>query len=295
MELQQLKYFKTVAQMGKISAAAEAMFVSAPALSTSISRLEKELGMPLFDRTNNRITLNRQGEILLRHVNQVFTSLDSAKAELQQSVRQQRQHVSVTALSSNTWFDLVAVFSQEYPQHTLACTSQRISQFLADGLLPQYSFLLADDDCGFHSLEDMDSMPLFQDRLVAMVHPAHPFAKNGKAEMDALMRETLLFSLPDYPLYRRLLTEFENMGFPLENVNTYSGLVVRKMVADGMGVSFSTEHTGKAMPEGLCYVPIAGLEDYWTVRLYWRRKRPLTEEEQQFKDFVSELYAHRNV
>ena len=44
MELLQLKYFKTVAETQKISAAAQALFVSAPALSTAISRLEKELG-----------------------------------------------------------------------------------------------------------------------------------------------------------------------------------------------------------------------------------------------------------
>ena len=63
MELQQLKYFKAVADIGKISEAAESLYVSAPALSTSISRLEKELGFPLFERTNNRITLNTQGHI----------------------------------------------------------------------------------------------------------------------------------------------------------------------------------------------------------------------------------------
>ena len=45
MELMQLKYFKTVAEIGKISDAAQALFISAPALSTSISRLEKELGI----------------------------------------------------------------------------------------------------------------------------------------------------------------------------------------------------------------------------------------------------------
>jgi len=75
MELQQLKYYQTVAHIGKISEAAEALFLSAPALSTSISRLEKELGMPLFDRTNNRIVLNAQGQIFLKYVNQVFACL----------------------------------------------------------------------------------------------------------------------------------------------------------------------------------------------------------------------------
>ena len=82
MELQQLKYFKSVAEIGKISEAARALFISPPALSTSISRLEKELGVRLFDRTNNQITLNLQGRIFLRYVNQVLTSLDCAKTEL---------------------------------------------------------------------------------------------------------------------------------------------------------------------------------------------------------------------
>ena len=112
MELLQLKYFKTVAGTGKISAAAEALFISAPALSTSISRLEKELGFPLFDRTHNAIRLNRQGQIFLRYVNQVFATLDCARMEMRQSMLLQGQHVSVATLSANVWIDLIAAFSQ---------------------------------------------------------------------------------------------------------------------------------------------------------------------------------------
>lgn len=69
MELLQLKYFKTVAELGKISEAAKALYISTPALSTSISRLEKELGVQLFDRFAKRIELNSQGELFLRYAN----------------------------------------------------------------------------------------------------------------------------------------------------------------------------------------------------------------------------------
>jgi lysophospholipase L1-like esterase len=68
--------------MGKISEAAESLFISAPALSAAISRLEKDLGMRLFDRTNNRIVLNRQGEIFLQGVNRVFATLESTREEM---------------------------------------------------------------------------------------------------------------------------------------------------------------------------------------------------------------------
>ena len=140
MELQQLKYFKKVAETEKISAAAESLFISAPALSASVARLEKELGMALFDRSGNSIRLNRQGRILLHYVNQVFASLESARVELRQSMMQQSRHVAVAAMSSNTWIDLIAAFSQEYPQFTLACTNQRLSQFEAAGLPSHLAF-----------------------------------------------------------------------------------------------------------------------------------------------------------
>jgi len=290
MELQQLKYFKTVAEVGKISAAAESLFISAPALSASVSRLEKELGMALFDRSGNSIRLNRQGQIFLRYVNQIFASLDCARVELRQSMMHQEQHVAVTTMSSNSWVDLIAAFSQEYPHFTLACTSQRLSQFEAVGLPPQFSFLLADDGKYPHILGDMERLPLFQDSLVAMVHPEHPVAKAGRVEPMTLLEETVFFPLPDYPLYERLQNSFAAAGISMPNGNSHSALVSRHMVADGLGVGITTAHTGKTLSEGLCYVPIIGMEQTWTVSLYWRRNRPLSEDEQQFLDFVERLY-----
>ena len=50
MELSQLRYFIAVAKLGNMSKAAETLFVSQPNLSTSISRLEEEVGVPLFER-----------------------------------------------------------------------------------------------------------------------------------------------------------------------------------------------------------------------------------------------------
>ena len=91
MELLQLKYFKKVAEVGKISAAAEELFISAPALSAAISRLEKDLGMPLFDRSNNKIALNAQGQIFLEGVNQIFLTIKSAKEAMNQSLLQQKK------------------------------------------------------------------------------------------------------------------------------------------------------------------------------------------------------------
>ena len=291
MELQQLKYFKTVAEMGKISEAAQAMFVSAPALSASISRLEKELGMPLFERTNNSIKLNHQGQIFLRYVNQVFANLDCAKVELRQSMMQQGQHVSVATMSSNQWYDLITAFSLEYPHFTLSFTSLRVSQFAGSGLQPQYTFLLGDDwgEVSPFSAGELDSIPLFQDTLTLMVPPEHPFAARDSIEMSELLGENLFLPVQDYPLYERLMRAFVSAGIPAHTANSYTSLVSRHMVKEGRGVSFSTLHTGGTYQDGLCHIPISIPK--WTVRLYWRRNREFTEDEQQFYTFVKDFYG----
>lgn len=63
--LKQLKVFVTVAQEKTITAAAEKLFLSKPAVSMALSELEKQLDHKLFDRNNNRLIINEQGKRLL--------------------------------------------------------------------------------------------------------------------------------------------------------------------------------------------------------------------------------------
>ena len=291
MELLQLKYFKTVAEIGKISAAAESLFISAPALSTSIARLEKELGYPLFDRTNNSICLNRQGQILLRYVNQVFSTLDCAKAELRQSLLQHPHHVSVATFASNTWVDLISAFSQEHPQFTLSLTSMRLSQFSANGLLPQYTFLLADEWIVPPAYaEEMESIPLADDSVMVMVHPAHLLAKKTCVRITDLANENLLLPMQDYAFYELLMRFFADSGQILASANSYAAVINSHMAAEGLGVAFTTQRTAHTIQGKLCYIPLDAPDNRWKMRLYWRKNHPLTADERQFLDFVKRFY-----
>ena len=82
MELSQLRYFMAVAELGNMSKAAQALFVSKPNLSTSISRLEEEVGVPLFDRRRGKIVLNQNGELLLESVKRAVNTLDAGVREI---------------------------------------------------------------------------------------------------------------------------------------------------------------------------------------------------------------------
>ena len=291
MELLQLKYFKTVAETEKISDAAQALFISAPALSTSIARLEKELGTKLFDRTNNRIKLNRQGHIFLRYVNQVFSTLDSAKTELRQSAMLQGQHVSVASVASTQWVDMITAFSQEHPHFTLLCAGVTRAVLQNGGFSSQQSFLLAaEDDVPENYSDKLDSAFLFEDYPVVMVHKDHPLAGQRAVKLEQLRKENLFLPFQNFPLHDHLVKLFEDCGIPLPVGNAYSHLATQQMIAKGLGIGFATAHTALANPQQLRYVPIANPCRPWINRLYWRKNQALTPDEEQFKTFVLHYY-----
>jgi DNA-binding transcriptional LysR family regulator len=291
MELQQLKYFKAVAEKGKISDAAQALFLSTPALSTSISRLEKELGVPLFDRTNNRIILNQQGRIFLRYVNQVFADLDCAKTELRQSIMQNGQHISVATVASTQWVDMIAAFSQEHPGFSLQCTTVTRFELAARGMSAQHSFLLAaEDDIPTFYSDKLESVFLFEDHPVVMVHPDHPIAQKDAVDLNDLLEETVFLPMQDFPLYDHLVRLFNNCAIPFPAGNAYSHLATQQLAAKGLGVAFATRHTALSPSLSLRYVPISNDYQPWASRLYWRKGRALTKDELIFKDFIQKHY-----
>jgi DNA-binding transcriptional LysR family regulator len=290
MELQQLKYFKTVAETGKISAAAEALFLSAPALSTAISRLEKELGTTLFDRTGNRILLNAQGVLFLRHVDRILDELEEAKAELRQTT-QQTQHISMATVSSAQWVDLISAFTQENPGVPISCTSLKFSHLAEGGLPAEFTFLFASEDALPEAYaRQMYKLPLFEDYPVIVVRGDHPLCSRTSVDIRDLEKETLFLPMSGYSLYAHLTALFESSGLPLPSGNSYPHLVCQQMAAEGHGITFASAHTARIPASNLHYIPIRSAFRPWTAYLYWKKNRKLNRNEQIFMSFVERYY-----
>lgn len=80
MELRHLRYFVATADAGTISAAAQAVHVTQPALSRQLRQLEIDLGVALFDRSPGRATINRTGLALLPQIREVIAGVDALRA-----------------------------------------------------------------------------------------------------------------------------------------------------------------------------------------------------------------------
>ena len=96
MELTQLYQFQAIAEEQSVSKAAERLYVSQPALSKSLKKLEDELGVQLFDRERGRLTLNSAGRILLHFAETV----ENAEAQMHSDLTNLEDGVHILRIGS---------------------------------------------------------------------------------------------------------------------------------------------------------------------------------------------------
>lgn len=291
LEISQLKYFKAVAETGKIVTAANMMFVTPPAISTSISQLEKELGMPLFVRKANRLILNRQGEIFLSYVNSVLRNFRYARSDLLESLSEGPHHITIAVTSSNLWIDLITSFSLEYPNYTLTSTSMNVEDMVNGNFNSRYSFLLAttgDATPGY--AEECNSLLLFNDYPVVMVPPSHPFASRESIGLEELQDHRIFWPRTNHNIYKDILHQFDKENLPVPTISTYSQLVCQSLVSQGVGIALTTAYAKNSSTIHLRYIPLRVSDCIWPQRLYWRKERELSDEELAFKDYIVEYY-----
>lgn len=85
MDIRIMEYFLAITREGNISAAAEALHVSQPALSRQIKDLEEELGVTLFERGSRRIRLTEEGMILRRRAEEMVRLMQITEGEIRRS------------------------------------------------------------------------------------------------------------------------------------------------------------------------------------------------------------------
>src|SRR5690625_975911 len=111
MELRQLRYFEAVADELHFGRAAQRLHMSQPPLSAQIARLEKQLGVSLFDRTNRQVRLTPAGMHLQHRLRSILGDLDNTVQELREYARGAAGLVSVGFVSSANYILLPQVTS----------------------------------------------------------------------------------------------------------------------------------------------------------------------------------------
>lgn len=120
--------FYEVAGCRNFSIAAKKLYISQPAVSKAISRLEESLSTTLFHRSSRGVSLTREGELLYQHVEEALRSLKYGEELLKESASQKISHLSIgvsTTLCKYVLLPLLKSFIAENPniKITISCQS----------------------------------------------------------------------------------------------------------------------------------------------------------------------------
>ena len=292
MELHQLRYVLAVARAGSFSRAAEDLFLAQPSLSVQIRKLEKELGIALFDRLGRRVVLTAAGEEFVAHVQQALAHLDRARAGAAAVRSLQGGRVSIGVLPSvgaGLLPGVLADFRREYPDVEVRLTEHNVSaefeRMVEDGRL-DLAVIRAP-----WARPGLVGRSIVREPVVALVPPEHPLADRSDIALVELKSEKFVAMQRDYGL-RELLEQICNRaGFePTVTVETTQLSVLQGMVASGLGVSLLPELAGAGYP---VTIPIDDDGAARELGIVHRARTPLSPPAALFLELLADAAADR--
>lgn len=168
MTLLTYQVFKTVADIGSFSKAADILGLTPSAISHAISSMESELGFSVLTRNKGGITLTNYGENLLPYVNAVLNSDESLKQAIDEmnGLKSGRVKIGVFSSVCTNWLpDILSSFQEKYEAISIEVyqgTYEEVSYWLKNGVV----------DLGFLSVssaKDIPIEPLYQDPLLCVM------------------------------------------------------------------------------------------------------------------------------
>lgn len=188
MEIYQLRTFVTVAKLGHITKAADALHVTQPAVTGHIKALEQELGIALFDRAHGRISLTKAGELLLPEVEKTLAMFNATLAKAKKIKGEITGRVLIGTLGDPDFLRLGSFLNGLLAALPLLQIKTRST--MADSILEGIS--TGEFSAGFHigavSSRDIASLPLrgVRYRVVAPPSYAEKLSSCGWREIAAM-------------------------------------------------------------------------------------------------------------
>ena len=204
MEIRQLRYFLEIAQTEHLTQSAQNLFVTQSTLSHGLRQLEQELDVTLFDRLGRGLKLSQAGAEFRVYATRALKEIEAGRMALADLSGLQSGKLTVGAFPTflNTVVPVtVASFSQSHPRVMVEVRDLRAGSIEALLLRGELDLGIA-----FHPTEheEIETEPLFDERMLLVVRPAHPLAKQRSLAMKELAGMPLAL-LPRSFATRRLI------------------------------------------------------------------------------------------
>jgi len=271
MNIRDLHYFVVLAQVCHFGEAAKLCHVSQPTLSMQIKKLEEELGLILFERSNKQVIITEQGRLLVMQAQKILNDVkqmkDYARAAADPFAGELRLGV-IPTLAPYLLPLIMPVIQKTYPQLRVWLVEEkthRLVEKLANGELDA-ALMATPVESGF------DSQVLFNEPFYFACSVDSAFYKKKSIRSDQLANQPILLLEEGHCLRDQAMAVCQvAKAKALADFTATSFETLRLMVQAGLGVTLmpalarQNEHS-----DSLHVIPFADLEPYRTITLYWR-------------------------
>jgi len=241
----QIAAFVEVARRRSVSRAAEALFVTQPALTARLQGLERNLGARLFVRTPRGMKLTEAGESFLPYAVRALDSLTDGRMQVNALERGGAGRLAIgaaPAVSTYVLPGLLKRFAQSHPRVEVRVRTGHSEEMLELVLREQVDVGLV------RALQhrDISSTPLYEDRLILVVDPEHPFAASGGIRLAEISGQQLILFDRTSSYHELTSALFRRAGISPNGVMELDNIdAAKKMVEQGFGVAL-LPHTSVA-------------------------------------------------
>jgi DNA-binding transcriptional LysR family regulator len=244
VRIEQLEYLAAVTRHGSLRRASDALHVSQPALSESLAKLERELGVTLLDRRRSGARISRQGRDLLPYMSEVLGAVDRLRqAAGDQNLMARSVRIgTVSAASSSVLLPAVQRFRRTHPGTTVEVVSLQHDELLER--LTEASL-----DLGLVNVLDGDDLPahlssteLLTGRPVACLPSGHPLAAKAAVTTAELREHPFVAMRPGY-LMHRFAQRLFGSRLPDGVCWTDGAELGKLMVAQGLGLTVLPDYS----------------------------------------------------
>ncbi|MDR0184597.1 LysR family transcriptional regulator [Lysobacter arvi] len=266
--LKPLRAFCQTARLGSVSRAAEALYLSQPAVTLQLQALEREMGVRLLERSGRRITLTREGQELYDLARPLVEGLDGLDSTFHERIRGlDAGELNVAAGSSTILYLLpriVEAFRATHPEVRLSLHNVTgaggLDLLRSDGVdLAVGSMLDVPADLSYE--------PVYRFEPMLITPRDHPLAQKASITLDDLSPYGLILPPQRLTTYRLIDLVFQQNRVPYTVALEVGGWeVIKQYVAMGLGISIVTAIClTEADRERLC---ARSLAEYFPSRTY---------------------------
>lgn len=270
MNIKDLKYLVALAEYGHFGKAAEACFVSQPALSMQIRKLEEVLGVKLLERTNKSVLLTECGARVVERAKVILNQVDEVREIAKQLADPFSGELRVgifPTLAPYLLPHIIPTLSKDYPKLSLFLIEDKTANLidkLKNGKLDVAILSIPVSEKAFQH------EALFREDFLLAVPEHDALAKNKFVNQSDLDGKHLLLLEDGHCMREQSLNIcYEMHADEMQNFRATSLETLRQMVVAGVGITLMP--TLACAPNAMLrYIPFQGSKPSRTIGLYWR-------------------------